>query len=93
MILIRRAGLLGAAFALAWLAGCGGSSGGGSGPPARNAYVAVPQGNAIAAFRVNIGSGDLNPRAGFAFRRWDLSGGDCRPSFGQVCLYRQPGRQ
>ena len=42
MIRIRRAGLLSAAFALAWLAGCGGSSsGGGSGSP-RNAYVAVP---------------------------------------------------
>ena len=55
MILIRRAGLLGATFALAWLAGCGGGSGGSGGGAAsgRNAYVAVPQANAIAAFRVN----------------------------------------
>ena len=42
-------------FALVWLAGCGGgggSSGGGNGSAGRNAYVAVPQANAISAFRV-----------------------------------------
>ena len=65
MILIRRTGLLGATFALAWLAGCGGSSGGGSGS-GRNAYVAVPQGNAIAAFRVDS-SGDLTRVLGSPF--------------------------
>jgi 6-phosphogluconolactonase (cycloisomerase 2 family) len=66
MIRIRRAGLLSAAFALAWLAGCGGSSGGGS-ASGRNAYVAVPQGNAIAAFRVNSHSGDLTRVLGSPF--------------------------
>ena len=66
MILIRRAGLLGATFALACLAACGGGSGGGSGSGSRNAYVAVPQANAIAAFRVNS-SGDLTRVLGSPF--------------------------
>ena len=44
MILIRRAGLLGATFALAWLAGCGpGSSGGGSGYPAATPMSPCPR--------------------------------------------------
>ena len=55
MIVNRRAGLLATIFALAWLASCGGSSssGGGSGSAGRNAYVAVPEANAIAAYRVD----------------------------------------
>ena len=60
---------------------------------ARNAYVAVPQGNAIAAFRVNSGSGDLTRVLGSPFAGWDLSGGDRSPPFGKVRLCRQPGRK
>ena len=39
-----------------------------------NAYVAVPQANAVAAYRVKSGSGDLKARAGFAFQRRNFSG-------------------
>ena len=90
MILIRRASLLGAAFALAWLAGCGGSSGGGSGS-GRNAYVAVPQGSAIAAFRVNLDSGDLTRVLGSPFAGGTSPVGNRRPPFGKVRLCREPG--
>ena len=60
MILDKRAGLLATIFALGWWAGCGGSSGGSGGSSGSNAYVAVPQASAIAAFRVDTDSGDLS---------------------------------
>ena len=55
--------------ALACLAGCGSdsSSGGGSGSPGRNAYVAVPEANSIAAYRVDTNSGNLNRVLGSPF--------------------------
>src|SRR6202795_4581131 len=62
MILIKRTGLLIAVAGLAWLAGCGGSgsSSGGTTPSAGgNAYVVVPEANAVASYRVSSGSGDF----------------------------------
>src|SRR6476469_6084686 len=69
MIVNRQVGLLATIFALAWLASCGGSSssGGGSGSAGRNAYVAVPEANAIAAYRVDSNSGNLNRVLGSPF--------------------------
>ena len=60
MILNRRIALPGTVAALASLAACGGgSSGGGSGASSGNAYVTVPQANAVGSYRVKSGSGDL----------------------------------
>ncbi len=63
----RRAGLLGIIFALAWLASCGGSSNGGSGSAGSNAFLAVPQANAIAAYRVDTSSGNFKSVLGSPF--------------------------
>src|SRR6266853_2038328 len=66
----RRAGLLGVIFALAWalawLASCGGSSSG-TGTTGRNAFLAVPQANAIAAYRVDSSSGNFKSVLGSPF--------------------------
>jgi hypothetical protein len=67
-----RAGLLGTtlilAWALAWLASCGGGSGnGGRGAAGRNAFLAVPQANAIAAYRVDTSSGSFKSVLGSPF--------------------------
>ncbi len=66
----RRAGLLGVIFALAWalawLASCGGSSSG-TGTTGRNAFLAVPQANAIAAYRVDTSSGNFKSVLGSPF--------------------------
>src|SRR3954471_9653538 len=61
--------LPGIIFALAWFAGCGGSSssGGGSGSTGRAAYIAIPQANAIGAYRIKSGSGDLTQVLGSPF--------------------------
>src|SRR6202043_426662 len=68
MILNKRTALLGAIIALAWLAGCGGSgSSSGNVPSAGgNAYVAVPEANAVASYRVS-GSGNLKAVLGSPF--------------------------
>ena len=95
MILNKRTGLLGAMVALAWLAGCGGSgSSSGTIPSAGgNAYVAVPEANAVASYRVSTGSGNLKAVLGSPFSGGTSPDLDCRPSFRQICLYRQPGRK
>ena len=72
MRLNRRAGLLGIlalAWASAWLPSCGGSgsSGGGSGSAGRNAFLAVPQSNAVAAYRVDTSSGKFKAVLGSPF--------------------------
>ena len=63
----RPAGLMGIIFTLAWLASCGGSSGSSSGSSGRNAYLAIPQANAIAAYRVDTSSGNFKPVLGSPF--------------------------
>jgi DNA-binding beta-propeller fold protein YncE len=69
MRLNKRTGLLAAIFALAWLAACGGgSSGGGNGSTGGNAYVAIPEANAVASYRVSSGSGDLKAVLGSPFK-------------------------
>src|SRR6478672_3968778 len=70
MISKKWVGLPVALLALACVAGCGGSShgsGGGGGSTGGNAYVAAPQANAIAAYRVSAGSGDLKSVLGSPF--------------------------
>src|SRR3984893_11855299 len=70
MILIKRTGLMIAVSGLAWLAGCGGSSSSSSGstPSAGgNAYVVVPEANAVASYRVSTGSGNLKAVLGSPF--------------------------
>ncbi len=68
MRLNKRTGLLAATFALAWLAGCGGGgSGSGKGSAGGNAYVAVPEANAVASYRVSSGSGNLKAVLGSPF--------------------------
>src|SRR6476661_5141317 len=62
-----QASLLGMVLASAWLAGCGGSSGGGSGSAGRNAFLAVPQANAVAAYRVDTSSGNFKSVLGSPF--------------------------
>src|SRR5258708_34939735 len=69
MILINRTGLLFAVAALAWLASCGssGSSSGTTPSAGGNAYVVVPEANAVASYRVSSGSGDLKAVLGSPF--------------------------
>ena len=71
MRLIKRTGWLGVVLALAWLAGCGGSgssSDSGTAPSSGgNAYVAVPEANAVASYRVSKGTGDLKAVLGSPF--------------------------
>ncbi len=69
MRLIKRTGLLGTAFALAWLTGCGGGTAAAELPASAggNAYVAVPEANAVASYRVSTGSGNLKAVLGSPF--------------------------
>src|SRR5271165_295736 len=68
MIVNQRTGLLIAICALACWAGCGGGGSGTTTPSAGgNAYVAVPQANAVASYRVSTGSGDLKAVLGSPF--------------------------
>ena len=94
MIVNRRVGLLATIFALAWLASCGGSSsGGGSSSAGRNAYVAVPEANAIAAYRVDSNSGNLNRVPGLSVSGRHVPNCDRDSSLGKLYLRREPGQQ
>jgi 6-phosphogluconolactonase len=68
MILNRKTALLAAILALAPIMGCGGSSSGATTPSnGGNAYVAVPEANGVASYRVDTGSGDLKAVLGSPF--------------------------
>ena len=76
MRLNRSAGLAGMALALVWalvsLPSCGGGSGsssggGGNTSAGHNAYMAIPEANAVASFRVDGSSGNLKSVLGSPF--------------------------
>ncbi|MGA9801491.1 MAG: beta-propeller fold lactonase family protein, partial [Terriglobales bacterium] len=63
----KQTALLAAIFALVSITGCGGGSSGTTPSNGGNAYVAVPEANAVASYRVSTGSGDLKAVLGSPF--------------------------